>query len=40
MIDLEIARFESLEITSLSTPPELPDVMKSSETQSHEQNVN
>jgi len=38
--DTEIARFESLEITSLSTPPELPDVMKSSETQSHEQNVN
>lgn len=33
-------KFETLEITPLSTPPELPDVMKSPETQSHEQTVN
>jgi transcription elongation factor B subunit 2 len=31
--------FEDLEITSLSNPPELPDVMKPQENQSHEQNI-
>ncbi|CAG2171388.1 unnamed protein product [Oppiella nova] len=38
----ENGRFETLEITSLSTPPELPDVMKSPETQcqTHDQSVN
>ncbi|XP_054719752.1 elongin-B-like [Uloborus diversus] len=37
--DSETQRFELLEITPLSNPPELPDVMKPPETQSHEQAV-
>jgi len=31
--------FEALEISPLSNPPELPDVMKQQESQSHEQNI-
>ncbi|XP_054157135.1 elongin-B-like [Oppia nitens] len=40
--DGETGKFENLEITVLSTPPELPDVMKSPETQcqTHDQSVN
>lgn len=37
--DSETDKFELLEITPLSSPPELPDVMKPPETQSHEQTV-
>ncbi|GFW18288.1 elongin-B [Trichonephila clavipes] len=37
--DSETRGFESLEITPLSNPPELPDVMKTPETQSHEQTM-
>jgi len=38
--DEEIGKFETLDITSLSIPPELPDVMKSPENQAHETTVN
>ncbi|KFM79434.1 Transcription elongation factor B polypeptide 2, partial [Stegodyphus mimosarum] len=37
--DNETLGFELLEITPLSSPPELPDVMKPPETQSHEQTI-
>ncbi|GAB6029701.1 hypothetical protein CHUAL_005424 [Chamberlinius hualienensis] len=35
---LDNGEFEILEVTSLSSPPELPEVMKPQETQTHEQN--
>ncbi|XP_013794033.1 elongin-B-like [Limulus polyphemus] len=35
----DTGKFEPLDITPLSSPPELPDVMKPPETQAHEQAV-
>ncbi|XP_064476307.1 elongin-B-like [Ornithodoros turicata] len=37
--DPESGKFEPLDITPLSSPPELPDVMKPPESQPHEQSV-
>ncbi|GIX86589.1 elongin-B [Caerostris darwini] len=37
--DIDSMGFESLEITPLSNPPELPDVMKPPEAQGHEQTM-
>lgn len=37
--DKESGKFEALEIAPLSSPPELPDVMKPAEVTSHEQTV-
>ncbi|XP_050023714.1 elongin-B [Dermacentor andersoni] len=37
--DPDTGKFEPLEVTPLSSPPELPDVMKPPESQTHEQTV-
>ncbi|XP_077500365.1 transcription elongation factor elongin B [Amblyomma americanum] len=37
--DPDTGKFEPLEVTPLSSPPELPDVMKPPESQAHEQTV-
>ncbi|CAN8004035.1 hypothetical protein HPB47_026285 [Ixodes persulcatus] len=37
--DPDSGKFENLDVTPLSSPPELPDVMKPPESQAHEQTV-